>query len=64
VAVSDLAIDGGDLLEAGIRAGPAVGAMLQRLLGAVLVDPQLNRRETLLGMARELADETAGGEIR
>lgn len=50
----DLAIDGGDLLALGLT-GPAVGRMLDRLLDRVLDDPEANRRETLLSLARELA---------
>ncbi|HEX9895708.1 MAG TPA: CCA tRNA nucleotidyltransferase [Gemmatimonadales bacterium] len=47
-----LALTGSDLLELGLPAGPELGAMLDRLLGAVLDDPGLNTRERLLEMAR------------
>lgn len=50
----DLAIDGGDLLALGLT-GPAVGRVLDRLLDRVLDDPAVNRRETLLTLARDLA---------
>ena len=50
----DLAINGGDLLALGLT-GPAVGRVLDRLLDRTLDDPALNRRETLLALARELA---------
>jgi tRNA nucleotidyltransferase/poly(A) polymerase len=51
-----LAIDGEDLLrELGLRPGPVVGRLLDELMEAVLEDPALNRRETLLAMARESA---------
>jgi tRNA nucleotidyltransferase (CCA-adding enzyme) len=52
LSVGDLAIDGGDLMEAGIPAGPAVGATLRRLLDAVIDDPACNTRDTLLARAR------------
>jgi tRNA nucleotidyltransferase (CCA-adding enzyme) len=50
----DLAINGGDLLALGLT-GPAVGRVLDRLLDRTLDDPALNRHETLLALARELA---------
>lgn len=55
IAVADLAVDGGDLMDAGIPAGPAIGETLRRLLGLVLEDPARNRREELLALAREWA---------
>jgi tRNA nucleotidyltransferase (CCA-adding enzyme) len=49
-----LAIDGHDLQrELGMRPGPEIGAVLDRLGEAVIEDPSLNRRETLLAMARQ-----------
>jgi len=53
-----LALDGSDLLVAGVSPGPAVGQMLDRLLTMVVDDPTLNRREALLARARGLL----GGE--
>ena len=50
VALADLAVRGDDLMAAGVAEGPAVGAMLRRLLAAVVDDPALNERETLLRM--------------
>jgi hypothetical protein len=38
-----------------VPAGPALGAVLGRLLERVLVDPSLNTRERLLALAREQA---------
>lgn len=49
----DLAIDGRDLLAAGVPAGPEVGALLDRLLDTVISDPGLNSRERLLDLVRE-----------
>jgi poly(A) polymerase/tRNA nucleotidyltransferase (CCA-adding enzyme) len=52
-----LAIDGDDLVrELYVRPGPVVGRLLDELMEAVLEDPRLNRRETLLAMARESAE--------
>ena len=53
VALSDLAVGGDELRNAGIPPGPRLGATLQRLLAAVLDDPACNTRERLLALARE-----------
>ncbi len=53
LAISDLAVDGSDLMDAGIPTGPAIGETLRRLLDAVVDDPSLNQRDTLLRLARE-----------
>jgi tRNA nucleotidyltransferase (CCA-adding enzyme) len=52
--VRDLAIDGGDLLDLGLPQGPEIGAALNRLLARVVDEPELNTRERLLELAREL----------
>jgi tRNA nucleotidyltransferase (CCA-adding enzyme) len=49
----DLAVSGKDLQALGAR-GPQVGHVLARLLDRVLDDPSLNRRGTLLALAREM----------
>lgn len=59
--LSDLAVDGSDLLELGVRQGPFVGILLDELHGLVLEDPSLNRREALLDRARELMEMGALG---
>jgi tRNA nucleotidyltransferase (CCA-adding enzyme) len=51
VALADLAVRGDDLMATGLPEGPAVGAALQRLLAAVVDDPSLNERRTLLRMS-------------
>jgi tRNA nucleotidyltransferase (CCA-adding enzyme) len=48
LTVKDLAVKGDDLLAAGVRPGPEVGATLERLLADVLEDPTHNTREYLL----------------
>jgi tRNA nucleotidyltransferase (CCA-adding enzyme) len=50
--LSDLAIDGSDLLELGYGEGPELGQTLESLLDAVIEDPSLNTREQLLERAR------------
>lgn len=52
---SQLAIDGRDLIQLGVPAGPQVGQILQQLVDATIEDPGLNQRNTLLEMAREYA---------
>ncbi len=47
-AVKDLAVDGRDLIEAGIPAGKEIGRKLAGLLDIVIDDPECNDRETLL----------------
>jgi tRNA nucleotidyltransferase (CCA-adding enzyme) len=49
----DLAVSGTDLQVLG-AAGPRIGELLAALLDRVLEDPALNRRDTLLALAREL----------
>jgi len=62
LAVSDLAVDGNDLIRAGFRPGPSFGNILDELLERVLEDPSLNRRDGLLAMATELATNTPASE--
>jgi tRNA nucleotidyltransferase (CCA-adding enzyme) len=49
--LSQLAINGRDLIEAGIQPGPQMGEILRFLTDAVVEDPTLNERSTLLEMA-------------
>ncbi len=51
VELADLAVDGGDLLQAGIANGPALGRMLAALLDWVLEDPARNTMATLMAEA-------------
>ncbi len=53
LAVGDLAIDGGDLMELGVPAGPTIGTTLRRLLEVVIEDPSKNQRDTLLAIASQ-----------
>ena len=53
VTRGQLAVRGEDLAKAGIKPGPAMGKLLERLLELVIDDPSLNTRDTLVGKARE-----------
>lgn len=54
-SLKDLAVTGEDLIAAGMTPGPRLGQVLGQLLDRVLEDPDLNNRETLLPLARELS---------
>jgi tRNA nucleotidyltransferase (CCA-adding enzyme) len=59
LATADLAVGGKQLIEAlALAPGPAVGALLARLLDRVLVEPSLNTRDGLLAEARVHVDAT------
>jgi tRNA nucleotidyltransferase (CCA-adding enzyme) len=53
--LSDLAINGSDLIELGLRPGPELGRVLRDLLHDVVEDPSVNTREALLARARDAA---------
>ena len=52
LTIGDLAINGNDLIAAGIKRGPNLGSMLAALLDDVLTDPSLNTKERLLERVR------------
>jgi tRNA nucleotidyltransferase (CCA-adding enzyme) len=47
---SELAVNGNDLIAAGIRPGPQIGQILQNLEDAVVENPDLNTKEQLLNL--------------
>ena len=49
--LTDLAVDGADLIALGYREGPTVGRTLEKLLDAVVEEPTLNTRDELLERA-------------
>ena len=53
LTVSDLAVDGNDLLEIGIETAPEMGSLLGSLLDQVIVDPQLNTKQQLLNRVKD-----------
>jgi tRNA nucleotidyltransferase (CCA-adding enzyme) len=60
---SELAVDGEDILGLGVARGPLIGLLLGELHAQVLEDPELNERETLLDIARELIDMASLGDM-
>jgi tRNA nucleotidyltransferase (CCA-adding enzyme) len=53
LSLGDLVVNGRDIMEAlGLPPGPTIGLILDALLETVLADPEQNRRETLLEIAR------------
>jgi tRNA nucleotidyltransferase/poly(A) polymerase len=51
--LSDLAVDGADLIAAGFEPGPRLGRVLRELLHEVVEDPSRNTKPVLLASARE-----------
>lgn len=62
LSIKDLAVDGADLIAAGVPQGRTIGAYLNRLLELVLEEPQHNTRELLLEEVQRLRDEEEGGQ--
>jgi tRNA nucleotidyltransferase (CCA-adding enzyme) len=58
VDMRDLAVDGDDLRQAGIAAGPRLGMILSRLLEWVIEDPGRNVRDRLLLEAQRLHSQS------
>ncbi len=55
-----LAVHGGDLIEAGMKPGAAMGELLERLLEAVMDGRAANEKEALMRLAR--SEQFSGGE--
>lgn len=53
VTIKDLAINGSDLIAAGMQQGRELGVVLKALLERVLDEPELNTKEQLLALAFE-----------
>ena len=53
LTVKDLEIDGYDLMELGVPEGKLIGTILNELLETVLEDPDTNKKDTLIKIARE-----------
>ncbi|MCI5492672.1 MAG: CCA tRNA nucleotidyltransferase [Lachnospiraceae bacterium] len=49
ISLKQLAIGGSDLIAAGMKPGPEIGRVLQKLLELVLDDPSMNTKEKLIG---------------
>lgn len=65
VRIKDLPVSGKDLMDLGMKPGPALGDMLQRLLEQVLEDPKRNTEECLLSLAEKwMRDDEEGLDVR
>lgn len=53
VCLKELHVTGKDLIRLGMKAGPELGKMLQRLMDVVLENPDKNKKEMLLEQAKE-----------
>lgn len=53
LSLKDLALSGGDLLEAGMKPGPELGETLKVLFETVLDQPEWNTRERLLELLKQ-----------
>jgi len=61
ITVRDLAVNGYDIMnELNIKPGPLVGKVLNGLLEEILDNPEKNKRETLLTLAKEIAKNEIG----
>ncbi len=54
LSLKDLAVNGRDLMKAGIPGGPVLGTILEQLLETVLDDPEMNTKDKLLPVAENL----------
>ena len=54
VRIKDLKVNGGDLIKLGIKPGPQMGEILQKLLDMVIEDPEKNDREYLLDQVKQM----------
>jgi len=54
VSLKELNINGNDLIEVGLKPGKQLGIILNRLLDAVIDKPELNQKELLLELARNI----------
>ncbi len=58
VSLKELRVNGRDLIDIGLKPGKAMGDLLNHLLEEVLEKPELNRKETLLAMARTIMQKS------
>lgn len=63
VRIKDLPVGGKDLMDLGMKPGPALGDMLQRLLEQVLENPEQNTKECLLSLAEMWMRDGEKGEL-
>lgn len=54
ISLKELKVNGRDLIEAGLKPGKELGNILNRLLAAVLENPELNQYEILMDLAKRM----------
>ena len=57
VSLKELRINGKDLIAEGLKPGRELGDILNQLLAAVLEDPSLNEKESLITLAHAMIQE-------
>lgn len=60
ICLKELSVNGKDLIEAGFQPGKELGNVLNRLLAAVLENPEFNRHELLMDMAKQIRNNETG----
>jgi tRNA nucleotidyltransferase/poly(A) polymerase len=53
VSIRDLAITGKDLIDAGMKPGPNMGVVLNKMLELVIENPELNNRDDLMAILND-----------
>ena len=64
IFIEDLAIDGNDLIEAGIAEGEQIGKILMMLVDVVHMKPHLNTREEMLRQAKMFSKSRLAASFR
>ena len=59
----DLTINGNDLIDMGIKEGPAVGLILSAIVDLVIDNPDLNTREQLLALSQNMRENVSKGSV-
>ena len=54
LSLKSLAVNGNDLMEAGIPGGKELGTILNELFETVLEDPAQNKKDTLMAIAKKI----------
>lgn len=62
LSMKDLAVNGRDLIEAGIPAGKIMGSILAELFETVTDSPAMNEKQLLLPLARNIFEQKYGGQ--
>lgn len=63
VRIKELAVGGKELIDLGIKPGPALGGILQRMLEQVLDHPEMNTKECLLSLAEAWMRDDREGDF-